>query len=192
MTFELPKLPYEYNALEPYISAQTLGFHYDKHHAAYLTKLNAAIEAQGLSYDSLESLIADHNSGPVFNNAGQVWNHTFYWNSMSPTKQSPNADLTNLIQSSFGSFESFKEQFVNIALSTFGSGWVWLVQDEGKLQLMSTSNADSPLSLNAGKALFTCDVWEHAYYLDTQNDRAAYANKFLNLINWQFASSNLG
>lgn len=191
MTFELPALPYEYSALEPYISAQTLGFHYDKHHAGYLAKLNAAIVEQDLKYSSLEDLIIANNSGALFNNAGQVWNHSFYWNSMTPKQNAPTAKLSALINDSFGSFESFKQEFVKVALATFGSGWVWLVANDGKLKLLSTSNADSPLSLGLGNALFTCDVWEHAYYLDSQNDRAAYASKFLNLINWEFAAANL-
>lgn len=191
MSFTLPSLPYEYNALEPHISANTLGYHYDKHHAGYLNKLNAELEKSGVSYDTLESVILSNQSGTLFQNAGQVWNHTFYWNSMTPTPNNPNASLQNLIEVSFGSFDDFKKEFVNKALSTFGSGWVWLVHDGDKVKLVSTSNADSPLSQGDGKALFTCDVWEHAYYLDSQNDRAAYANKFLNLINWQFASENL-
>lgn len=191
MTFTLPALPYEHNALEPYISAQTLGFHYDKHHAGYLTKLNAAIESQQLKFDSLEDLIQAMPSGPVFQNAGQVWNHTFYWNSMTPDMHKPSDKIAQLIDTNFGSFEDFKSAFVNKAMSTFGSGWVWLVQNNAKLELVSTSNADSPLSQGLGTSLFTCDVWEHAYYLDSQNDRAAYASKFLNLINWKFAESNL-
>lgn len=191
MTFTLKALPYAQNALEPFISATTLGYHYDKHHAGYLTKLNAAISEQNLEFTSLEELIKAMPSGPVFQNAGQVWNHSFYWDSMSPSAQKPSQKLQEMLDASFGGFEEFKSEFVKIALATFGSGWVWLVQEGSKVKLVSTSNADSPLSLNLGQALFTCDVWEHAYYLDSQNDRAAYASKFLNLINWQFAESNL-
>ena len=191
MKFELAALPYDYSALEPYISASTLGYHYDKHHMGYLNKLNAALENVNEVYSSLEDLIVKNPSGSMFQNAGQVWNHTFYWSSMTPASTEPGGKLMAMINSSFGSFEDFKAAFVSKALATFGSGWVWLVLKDGALELVSTSNADSPLSLGLGKALFTCDVWEHAYYLDSQNDRAAYANKFLNIINWQFAEANL-
>lgn len=191
MTFKLPALPYEYNALEPYISAQTLSFHYDKHHSGYLTKLNAAIDSGNLVFSTVEEIVQKETAPGLFQNAGQVWNHTFYWNSMTPKQHTPGASLSARIDASFGSFEDFKAKFVQTALSTFGSGWVWLVQTNSGLEIQSTSNADSPLSQDSGNALFTCDVWEHAYYLDSQNDRAAYANKFLNLINWQFAEKNL-
>lgn len=191
MTFKLPALPYEHNALEPYISAQTLGFHYDKHHAGYLAKLNAAIESGNLNFASIEDIVRSEKAPALFQNAGQVWNHTFYWNSMTPKQHAPGAALAAKIDASFGSFEDFKNKFVQKALATFGSGWVWLVQTSSGLEIQSTSNADSPLSMASGNPLFTCDVWEHAYYLDSQNDRAAYANKFLNLINWQFAEKNL-
>lgn len=191
MKFDLAALPYDYSALEPYISASTLGYHYDKHHMGYLNKLNAALENLNEVYSSLEDLILKNPSGSMFQNAGQVWNHTFYWSSMTPAGTGPSSKLMAMINSSFGSFEDFKAAFVSKALSTFGSGWVWLVLKNGALELVSTSNADSPLSMGLGKALFTCDVWEHAYYLDSQNDRAAYANGFLNIINWQFAESNL-
>ncbi len=192
MKFELDPLPYEMNALEPHISARTLEFHYGKHHQTYLDKLQGLIKDDPLADQSLEEIIR-HSSGGVFNNAAQVWNHSFYWNSMAPDGGGePEGELARLISSEFGSIDDFKEKFSTAAKGAFGSGWAWLVVTPDKrLQIVTTSNADNPLCQDH-TPLLTLDVWEHAYYLDYQNKRPDYVQAFLeHLVNWQFAQENL-
>jgi Fe-Mn family superoxide dismutase len=194
--FQLPELPYDRNALEPYINAKTIDFHYGKHHQTYVTNLNNILSSNSdLQGHSLEELIIKSSKDPsmsgIFNNAAQVWNHTFYWSCMKPNGGGvPQGLLHELITRDFGSFESFCEQFKQSALSQFGSGWAWLCQDEaGKLSILKTSNADLPMA-HGFKALLTVDVWEHAYYLDYQNKRADYIDTFLkHLVNWDFVQS---
>ncbi len=191
MTFELPALPYDKNALEPYISEETLEYHYGKHHQTYVTNLNNLVEGTELQDQTLEDIIRQ-SSGGVFNNAAQVWNHTFYWNCLSPkSAKKPEGELAAAIERDFGSFENFKEQFTKTAVTTFGSGWAWLVQDSsGKLSLRSTSNAACPLTEEGITPLLTCDVWEHAYYIDYRNARPKYVDAFWSLVNWDFVKSN--
>lgn len=195
MTITLSELPYETNALEPTISAETLTFHYGKHHKGYVGKLNKMIVGTAYEALSLEDIIRrarGESAQGILNNAEQIWNHTFLWNSMSPdTTANPTGPLKDLIDSSFGDISAFKEQFKQAALSQFGSGWAWLVFDGKQLQILTTSNADSPFSTGV-TPLLTLDVWEHAYYLDYQNERARYVDAFLEkLINWSFAAANL-
>ena len=188
---ELPKLPYEMGALEPHISKTTLEFHYGKHHAGYVTNLNKLIAGTPFENKTLEEIVRGSQGG-MFNNAAQVWNHTFYWNCMTPNpkKNAPTGRLMDAIVRDFGSFEAFKEKFINACVTLFGSGWAWLVADkDGKLEIVQTSNAATPLTTDK-KALLVCDVWEHAYYIDRQNARAAYVNEFWSLINWDFVESN--
>lgn len=191
MTFELPALPYAKNALEPYISEATLNYHYGKHHQAYVTKLNALIANTPFAEQSLSQIIAESEGG-IFNNAAQVFNHTFYWHSMSPNGGGePTGALADTIVRDFGSIASFKEQFTQAGLNQFGSGWAWLVADHhGKLSILATANAMTP-QRQGFTPLLTCDVWEHAYYLDTQNNRAGYIDNFWQCVNWQFAADNL-
>jgi Fe-Mn family superoxide dismutase len=197
MAFELPPLPYQRNALEPVMSERTFSFHYDKHHQAYVTKLNELIKGKPEETMALEEIIQKHHSEPmkedaIFNNAAQVWNHSFFWNSMKKGggKNIP-PELEKRIVSDFGSVEKFKEDFVAAGVGQFGSGWAWLVEDNGKLAILKTPNAHLPLA-HGKKALFTCDVWEHAYYLDYQNRRPDFLKAFLNdLVNWEFAARNL-
>ncbi|GAB0056808.1 Superoxide dismutase [Fe] [Candidatus Magnetaquicoccaceae bacterium FCR-1] len=189
MSFQLPPLPYAPNALEPHISAETLEFHYGKHHQTYVTNLNKLIDGTPDQEKSLEEIIKS-SSGGLFNNAAQVWNHTFYWNCLTPGGGgAPTGALADAINAKFGSFETFKERFTNTAIGTFGSGWAWLVKNpDGSLDLMSTSNAATPMT--EGKtALLTCDVWEHAYYIDFRNARPKYVEAFWNLVNWDFVAS---
>jgi len=193
MSFELPALPYSSDALAPHISAHTLSFHHGKHHAGYVAKLNAAVEADAsLKGKSLEEIIKT-STGGVFNNAAQVWNHTFYWNSLSPNGGgAPKGKLADAINAAFGSFDAFKAKFSDAAGGQFGSGWAWLVQKaDGSLAITTTGNAGCPLT-TGDKALITCDVWEHAYYLDYQNARPSYIAAFFELVNWDFAATNLG
>ena len=196
MPFTLPPLPYDQNALEPYISAETLSFHYGKHHQAYVTKLNALTEGSPLAQQSLEAVIKataqDTNKIEIFNNAAQIWNHTFYWHCMKPQGGGmPSGALLTKINAAFSSLDHFKAEFKQAAVSQFGSGWAWLVEKDGNLSIMKTGNADLPLVHNA-KALLTCDVWEHAYYLDYQNRRPDYVDTFMqHLINWDFVASQL-
>jgi len=196
MPFELPKLPYAENALEPHISAQTLGFHYGKHHQTYVTNLNKLVEGTALADRSLVEVIMGtvENSEKigVFNNAAQVWNHTFYWNCMKPNGGGePTGDLKVRIDEDFGSYQEFREQFKQACLTQFGSGWAWLVLEGGKLKIMKTGNADTPVA-HGKNTLLTCDVWEHAYYLDYQNRRPDYVDTFLNhLVNWDFVAGQL-
>lgn len=192
MVHELPALPYPKNALEPYISAETLEFHHDKHHKAYVDTLNRLIKGTEFENLSLEDVVK-RSSGPLFNNAGQTWNHTFYWNCMSPHGGGePRGKLADAIKKAFGSFEEFKQKFSDKALTTFGSGWAWLVKEkDGSVAIASTSNAGTPMT--EGKtALLTCDVWEHAYYIDYRNVRAKYVENFWNVVNWEFVEKNLG
>ena len=188
---ELPKLPYEMNALEPHISQKTLEFHYGKHHAGYVTNLNKLIAGTPFENKSLDEIVKTSQGG-MFNNAAQVWNHTFYWNCMTPNpkKTAPTGKLMEAIVRDFGSFDAFKEKFINACVTLFGSGWAWLVADKtGKLSIVQTSNAQTPLTEGL-KPLLVCDVWEHAYYLDYQNLRANYVNEFWSLINWEYVEKS--
>ena len=182
MTFELPKLPYE-NALEPHIFAETLEFHYGKHHAAYVTNSIKLVEGTDHASKSLEEIIKSSEGG-LFNNAAQVWNHSFYWNCMSPNGGGePKGELAEAINAAFGSFAEFKEQFTTAAKTQFGSGWAWLVKNtDGKLEIVKTGNAETPVSGDK-TPLLTCDVWEHAYYVDYRNARPKYVEAFWNLVN---------
>lgn len=190
MSIQLLELPYPKNALSPHISEETLDFHYGKHHKAYVDKLNAQIENTKWEKASLEEIVKS-SSGGVFNNAAQVWNHTFYWNSLSPSGDSmPSGDLEKVLERDFGSFENFKQEFAAKALGQFGSGWAWLVNSGGKLKVITTANADTPLT-STDKPLLTCDVWEHAYYVDYRNARNKYLDAFWQIANWDFVSRNL-
>jgi len=191
MTHELPSLPYAIDALAPHISAETLEFHHGKHHQTYVTNLNNLIVGTEFENLSLEDIVA-RSSGGIFNNAAQVWNHTFYWNSLKPNGGgAPTGAIADAINAAFGSFEKFKEEFSKCAVTTFGSGWAWLVKNaDGSLALVSTSNAGCPLTAGQ-KPILTCDVWEHAYYIDYRNARPKYLEAFWNLVNWEFAESNL-
>ena len=194
MAFELPALPYAQNALEPHISAETISFHYGKHHNGYVGKLNAAVAADaGLQGKTLEELVKS-TSGGVFNNAAQVWNHTFYWNSMSPSGGgAPTGSLAAAIDAAFGSFDAFKAAFSKAAGGQFGSGWAWLVKNsDGSLAITTTSNAGTPLTEDGVTPILTCDVWEHAYYVDYRNGRGTYVDAWWNLVNWDFAAANFG
>jgi len=190
MEHKLPALPYARNALEPHISAETIEYHYGKHHQTYVTNLNNLIKGTEFENASLEDIIRKA-SGGVFNNAAQVWNHTFYWNGLAPRAGGePTGALAAAIKAKWGSFDEFKKAFTQCAVTTFGSGWAWLVKrPDGSLDLVSTSNAATPLTTDA-KPLLTCDVWEHAYYIDYRNVRAGYVEKFWNLVNWDFVSAN--
>ncbi|MCY4471565.1 MAG: superoxide dismutase [Fe] [Kistimonas sp.] len=193
MAFTLPELPYAKDALGPHISAKTLEYHYGKHHQGYVTKLNALVEGTEHANQSLEEVIRS-SSGPIFNNAAQVWNHTFYWNCLTPPAQdrqkTPSGDLAKAIDTAFGSWEAFKARFTEMAVNNFGSGWTWLVQNaDGSVEIVNTSNAGTPLTTDQ-KPLLTCDVWEHAYYLDYQNLRPHYMDAFWELVNWGFAQQN--
>lgn len=196
MAFEQPPLPYDFNALEPHMSAKTFEFHYGKHHAAYVTNLNKLVQDTELADKSLEEVIkasfGDSSKTGIFNNAAQVWNHTFFWNSMKPSGGGqPTGELAEKINAAFGSYDKFKEEFKNAAATQFGSGWAWLVQDGDSLKVTKTPNAENPLA-HGQKALLTLDVWEHAYYLDYQNKRPDFIGTFLdNLVNWDFAAQNM-
>ena len=191
MEHKLPDLPYAKNALAPVISEETIEYHYGKHHAAYVTNLNKFIVGTEFADMSLEDIVKKAPAGPIFNNAAQVWNHTFYWNCMAPGKGgAPSGDLAAKINATFGSFEKFKEEFSAKAVGVFGSGWFWLVKNaDGSLALEGTSNAACPLTAGK-KPLLTCDVWEHAYYVDYRNLRAKYVESFWNLVNWDFVAKN--
>jgi len=215
MTFSLPALPYERNALAPHISEETIDFHYGKHHQAYVNNLNKEVEGTELASKSLEDLIKGSQAGsrnttetasnglfqekvitivqgPIINNAAQVWNHTFYWNGLSPNGGGePTGALLDAINKDFGSFAAFKEQFSKAATTHFASGWAWLSKNsDGKLEISSSINAGTPLT-EGKQPLLTCDVWEHAYYIDTRNDRAKYVGNFCELVNWDFVAKNL-
>lgn len=195
MTIELPNLPYKLDALEPHISKRTLEFHYGKHHAGYVKKLNKAIEKTDYAGQDLESIIkrahAASDSG-VFNNAAQVWNHDFLWHSMSPSGGGePEGNLADAISDEYRGFDKFAKEFKNAATGQFGSGWAWLVSKAGRLEILSTGNADTPVTDAGATPILTLDVWEHAYYLDYQNKRGDYVDMFLKeLINWEFAAEN--
>ncbi|MBX9865548.1 MAG: superoxide dismutase [Fe] [Burkholderiales bacterium] len=190
MEHTLPQLPYAINALAPHISQETLEYHYGKHHQTYVTNLNNLVKDGEFANSTLEEIIKK-SSGGIFNNAAQVWNHSFYWNCLSPQGGGePTGALKEAINTKFGSFEEFKKQFTATCVGTFGSGWGWLVKTPtGELELVSTSNAATPLT-SANKALLTCDVWEHAYYIDYRNSRPNYMAAFWNLVNWDFVSKN--
>ncbi|MDH5571337.1 MAG: superoxide dismutase [Fe] [Gammaproteobacteria bacterium] len=192
MAHELPALPYAKNALEPHISAETLEYHYGKHHQTYVTNLNNLIKGTEFESASLEDIIKK-SSGGLFNNAAQVWNHTFYWNCMAPKAGGePTGAVADAINKAFGSFAAFKEKFTNSCVTNFGSGWTWLVKNKsGALEIVNTSNAGCPLTDGLTPVL-TCDVWEHAYYIDTRNARPKYVENFWNLVNWNFVAKNLG
>ncbi|RHW76078.1 Fe-Mn family superoxide dismutase [Colwellia sp. RSH04] len=191
MTIELPALPYEQNALEPHISAETLSFHYSKHHNTYVVKLNGLIKGTEFEGKSLEDIVKTSSAG-VFNNAAQIWNHTFYWHSLSPNGGGePSGDLLAAINSNFGSFDEFKAKFTDSAINNFGSSWTWLVKNaDGSLAIVNTSNAATPLTDEGVTPLITVDLWEHAYYIDYRNLRPNYLEAFWQLANWDFASKN--
>lgn len=191
MAIELPALPYARDALAPTISEETIDYHYGKHHQAYVTNLNNMIDGTDHANASLEEIIRNSEGG-VFNNAAQVWNHTFYWNSLSPNGGGePTGALADAINATFGSFDSFKEKFTASAVGNFGAGWTWLVKNAaGELEIVNTSNADTPITDSAITPLLTVDVWEHAYYVDFRNARPAYLAKFWELVNWEFAAAN--
>jgi Fe-Mn family superoxide dismutase len=191
MAFELPALPYEQNALEPHISAETLEYHYGKHHKTYVDKLNGLVAGTDMESASLEDVIRKSEGG-VFNNAAQIWNHSFYWNCLAPNGGGePTGALAEAINAAFGSFAEFKEQFTNSAINNFGSGWTWLVQKaDGSLAISNTSNAGCPLTEDV-TPLLTVDVWEHAYYIDYRNARPKYMEAFWNLVNWEFVAGNM-
>ncbi len=195
--FILPALPYGESALEPVISAKTLGFHYGKHHRGYVNKLNELISGTKFAGLKLEEIIEQtagkaENAG-IFNNAAQVWNHTFYWNSLSPNGGGkPAGMIGKKIEADFGSYENFVQQFSEIGTAQFGSGWVWLVEDGGTLKIVKTANAENPISQKKGKPILVLDVWEHAYYLDYQNRRSDHLKTMIDkLINWEFVEKNL-
>ena len=196
MPFELPALPYAQNALEPHISANTFSFHHGKHHNTYVVNLNKMIDGTPLASKSLEEIILDSagdaSKAGIFNNAAQVWNHTFFWNSMKPGGGGkPTGKIAAMIDESFGSYDKFAEEFKAAGAGQFGSGWAWLIEDGGKLAVVKTPNAELPMT-KGKKALLTCDVWEHAYYLDYQNRRPDFLAAFLDhLVNWDFAEKNL-
>jgi Fe-Mn family superoxide dismutase len=196
MTIALPNLPFEKNALEPHISERTIEFHYGKHHNTYVVNINKFIEGTELSGQDLETIIGktskDASKAAIFNNAAQVWNHSFYWNCMKPGGGGvPSGAIAEKINSDFGSYDAFVEQFKNAGVTQFGSGWAWLVLKDGRLEIMKTLNADTPLA-HGLKPLLTMDVWEHAYYLDYQNRRPDYLGTFIDhLINWDFVNSLL-
>lgn len=191
MAYPLPALPYSTTALEPHISAKTFSFHYEKHHRAYVDNLNKLIVGTEYEGMTLEGVILNADGG-IFNNAAQTWNHTFYWDSMRPEGGGePTGEIAKLIDESFGSYAHFVEIFKTAGMTQFGSGWAWLVEEDGKLHIVKTANAETPLTTGQ-KPILVCDVWEHAYYLDYQNRRPDYIQVFLDhLVNWDFANANL-
>lgn len=190
MQHQLPPLPYATDALQPHISRETIEFHYGKHHQAYVTNLNNLVKGTEFENLSLEDIIRK-SSGGVFNNAAQIWNHTFYWHCLSPKGGGqPKGPLGDAIAKKFGGFDAFKEAFTKNCVGNFGSGWTWLVKKaDGSVDVVNTSNAATPLT-GADKPLLTCDVWEHAYYIDYRNKRPDYVAAFWNLVNWEFAGKN--
>lgn len=191
MAFKLPELPYSMDALQPYLSAETLEFHYGKHHNTYVTNLNKLVEGTKHAEATLETLIKTTDGG-IFNNAAQVWNHTFYWNCLAPKAGGePKGKLADMITKQWGSFAAFKEKFSAAAVGQFGSGWAWLVlNSDGTLAIEQTGNAGNPMT-KGQKPLMTCDVWEHAYYIDYRNARPKYVENFWNMVNWKFVESQL-
>jgi superoxide dismutase, Fe-Mn family len=190
MSFELPPLPYAKNALAPLISEETIEYHYGKHHQTYVNNLNNLVTGTPFEGQSLEDIIKTSNGG-IFNNAAQVWNHTFYWHSLTPAQDTkPSVALEEAIIAKYGSMDAFKEAFTKSALTLFGSGWTWLVKKaDGSVDIVNTANAACPLTSD-DIALLTCDVWEHAYYIDVRNARAKYLENFWKIVNWDFASKN--
>ena len=185
----LPELPYARDALEPHMSRETLDYHYGKHHKAYVDKLNKLIAGTELEDASLEELVTE-SSGAVFNNAAQIWNHNFFWNCLSPQRKQPGKEITRALES-LGGLQSFQQQFDKAASELFGSGWAWLVRDGGgTVKIVTTANANTPLR-DGHTVLLTCDVWEHAYYIDHRNDRGGYLKQFWPLVNWDFVTANL-
>lgn len=193
MSFELPALPFAKDALEPHISAETLDFHHGKHHNTYVTKLNGLVPGTEFEGKSLEEIILSAPAGGVFNNAAQIWNHTFYWNSLSPNGGGePTGPIADAIKAKWGSFAAFQEEFNDKAVNNFGSSWTWLVKnDDFSLEIVNTSNAGTPMT-NRQRAILTCDLWEHAYYIDYRNVRPDYLKGFWALVNWDFANQNFG
>ena len=191
MSFTLPELPYAKDALAPHISAETIEFHYGKHHQTYVDKLNGLVDGTELESQSLEDIVKSSEGG-VFNNAAQVWNHTFYWNCLSPNGGgSPTGPVADAINAAFGSFDAFKEQFTNSAINNFGSGWTWLVKKaDGSVAIVNTSNAATPLTDASVTPILTVDVWEHAYYVDYRNARPKYMDAFWALVSWDFVNQN--
>ncbi|MCL1039128.1 superoxide dismutase [Fe] [Shewanella submarina] len=191
MAFELPALPYAMNALEPHISQETLEYHYGKHHNTYVVKLNGLIEGTELAGKSLEEIVKT-STGGVFNNAAQVWNHTFYWNCLAPNAGGePTGAIADAINAAFGSFDAFKEKFNDSAVNNFGSSWTWLVKKaDGSLDIVNTSNAATPLTEEGVTPVMTVDLWEHAYYIDYRNLRPDYLANFWQLVNWDFVNQN--
>jgi Fe-Mn family superoxide dismutase len=196
MAFEQAPLPYDFNALEPHgMKAETFEYHYGKHHKAYVDNLNKLVQGTELEGKSLEDVIrqsyGDASKAGIFNNAAQVWNHTFFWSSLAPGGSTPSPEVSAKIDAAFGNMDKFKEEFSNAAATQFGSGWAWLVEEAGTLKVTKTPNAENPL-VHSQKPLLTLDVWEHAYYIDFRNARPAYIKNFLdNLINWDFVAKNL-
>jgi Fe-Mn family superoxide dismutase len=190
MEHKLPILSYAKDALAPYISAETIEYHYGKHHQTYINNLNELIKGTAFENSSLEDIVKK-SSGAIFNNAAQVWNHNFYWNCLKPSDSGkPTGELAEAINARWGSYDEFKKAFTQCAVTTFGSGWAWLVmKTDGTIDLVSTSNATTPIS-GVDKPLMTCDIWEHAYYIDYRNARAGYVEKFWNIINWSFVEEN--
>lgn len=192
MKHELPKLPFKKHDLEPFLSAETLEYHHGKHHRGYVEKLNELVEGTEFSHYTLEELIRKAPTGDLFNQAAQVWNHNFYWNSLAPGGSRPSPELRDALRRDFGSIESFLSKFRSEAMGVFGSGWIWLVRrsDDGKLAIETTPNAQNPL-VSGNVPLLVCDLWEHAYYVDFRNQRAQYLDGFQGVANWEFASRNL-
>jgi Fe-Mn family superoxide dismutase len=192
MAFELPPLPYEKNALEPHISAETLEYHYGKHHKTYVDKLNGMVEGTDMADKPLEDVVKGA-SGGMFNNAAQIWNHTFYWHCLSPNGGgAPTGKVAEAIDAAFGSFDKFKEEFNASAAGNFGSGWTWLVQKgDDSVAIVNTDDAGTPLTDDSVTPLLTVDVWEHAYYIDYRNSRPNYLEAYWNLVNWEFVESNM-
>jgi Fe-Mn family superoxide dismutase len=192
MKFELDPLPYAKDSLAPHLTAETLSFHYEKHHQTYMTNLKGMLEGKPEAAKSLEEIVKS-STGPQFNNAAQIWNHDFYWKSMKPNGGGePTGKLLEAIKRDFGSYLDFRKQMAEATVKQFASGWGWLIEDAGKLKIVTTSNAETPMK-DGKKCLITCDVWEHAYYIDYRNARAKYVDTFLDkLVNWDFAAKNLG
>ena len=189
MQHQLPALPFTLDALAPHISRETLDYHYGKHHQGYVKTLNELIKNTEFSEASLEDIVK-RSSGVIFNNAAQVWNHNFYWQCLTPAHTEPDDTLTNAIQAHFGSVEKFKAEFQKCAITNFGSGWTWLIKKpDGKLAIQNTDDAKDPL-ITGDTALLTCDIWEHAYYIDYRNERAKYLNAFWEIVNWDFVVKN--
>ena len=191
MEHKLPPLPFALDALAPHISRETLEYHYGKHHQAYVTKLNELIKGTEFENASLEDIVKK-SSGGIFNNGAQVWNHTFYWNSLAPQAGGePKGALADAIKAKWGDYAGFKEAFTKAAIGQFGSGWAWLVKKSGGLDIVTTGNAETPLK-GSDTALVTCDVWEHAYYIDYRNARPKYMEAYWNVVNWDFGTKNFG